>query len=146
MNDDPKFNPFRKKAEEQGIKNGWDFSGFYQRPDGYQQSTQPLARSLATIIAHTAPIIPHAPNFSAYLLRRVKEVECALYLGKQSDGSTYKTIWEISGPSVSGMYIVRERKDGSIFNQLFEGNIGNESLTLEFMHKRKDRWTHIPFP
>ncbi len=147
MTFDPKFNSFRKQAQEQGCENGWDFSGFYTRPDGYKQTTQPLATSLATIITHMQPIIPFAPRFSHYLTQRIDPLTCSISIEKQVESGYLKTIYEVaSGEDLLGMYLLRERKNGQIFWQLFEGKIKGESICLEFERQRKDRFLHIPFP
>jgi hypothetical protein len=147
---DPKFNPYRKQAQEQGSKEGWDFSGFMSRPepDEVDKNAQ-VAKSLQTILEKAKPTLPHAPEFSQYLLDslgqdlRYKKVRTDVIIDKRFKVNSWDVIHQ--GECI-GQYATYARLDGAVYANLFEGTLEGMFVKLRFQKQRKDEYDHIPFP
>ncbi len=152
MSDDPRFNPYRKKALEHGIKNGWDFADFMPRsaPEKNDENIK-VAQSLQTILRKIlVPEIPHAPNFAQYLYEILGEgIKCCpLKKEEPLENNFLKDTYEIihQGHRI-GIYAIWVKKKGDYYACAFEGKIHSQSYKLTFQQKkRKDKSLEIPFP
>jgi hypothetical protein len=151
MSGDPKYNPYRKKAEEQGIKNGWDFSDFMARPvEGEADKNLKVAQSLQTILQkNILPLIPHAPNFASYLSDAFGEgVRCTLVKNKElMNPNLFRDTYEIlKDDKRVGIYYVWTRDKDVFYASAFEGKLPLGYTKLKYRRGRKDGHSEIPFP